>query len=157
MDGADGERVYNTIVVGTDGSPTADQAVRHAARLAQATGATVHVVHAFNVVPALATFGADVGVVPPSLGLAEASDAEARDVLARALALARREGAQAEGHLRVGDPASALLEAAEAAVADLLVVGNKGMSGARRFLLGSVPNKVSHHCPCSLLIVNTTD
>jgi nucleotide-binding universal stress UspA family protein len=39
--------------------------------------------------------------------------------------------------------------------ADLLVLGNRGMTGARRFVLGSVPNKVSHHCPCSLLIVDT--
>ena len=42
------------------------------------------------------------------------------------------------------------------ASADLIVVGNKGMTGAKRFLLGSVPNKVSHHAPCSVLIIRTT-
>ena len=45
---------------------------------------------------------------------------------------------------------------AEERGADLIVVGNKGMTGARRFLLGSVPNKISHHAPCSVLIIRTT-
>ena len=46
--------------------------------------------------------------------------------------------------------------AAEEVGADLIIVGNKGMSGAKRFLLGSVPNKVSHHAPCSVMIIRTT-
>jgi len=54
-----------------------------------------------------------------------------------------------------GDAADAIIEVAEQVGADLIVVGNKGMTGARRFLLGSVPNKVSHHAPCSVLIVRT--
>ncbi len=59
-------------------------------------------------------------------------------------------------HAREGDPADAILEVAEQTDADLIVVGNKGMTGARRFLLGSVPNKISHHAPCSVYIVRTT-
>jgi nucleotide-binding universal stress UspA family protein len=54
-----------------------------------------------------------------------------------------------------GDPASALIEAAEDTLADVIVVGSRGMTGASRFLLGSVPNKVSHHAPCDVLIVHT--
>jgi nucleotide-binding universal stress UspA family protein len=69
---------------------------------------------------------------------------------------ARAEGVVVETHLSYEDPASALLDTAEKVGADLLVVGSKGMSGPGRFLLGSVPNKISHHCPCNLLIVNTT-
>ena len=55
-----------------------------------------------------------------------------------------------------GDPADAILDVAEQVNADLIVVGNKGMTGAKRFLLGSVPNKVSHHAPCSVIIIRTT-
>ena len=55
-----------------------------------------------------------------------------------------------------GDAADALIRVATNARADLIVVGNRGMAGARRFVLGSVPNKVSHHCPSSLLIVDTS-
>ena len=67
-----------------------------------------------------------------------------------------RAGRQRAIHAREGDPADAILDVAEELGADLIVVGNKGMSGAKRFLLGSVPNKVSHHAPCSVLIVRTT-
>ena len=55
------------------------------------------------------------------------------------------------------DPAMAIVCAAEEAGADLLVVGNVGMAGRREFLLGNVPNRVSHNARCSVLIVNTAD
>jgi len=57
---------------------------------------------------------------------------------------------------RVGDAADAIIDVAEEQRCDLIVVGNKGMTGATRFLLGSVPNKISHHAPCSVMIVRTT-
>jgi nucleotide-binding universal stress UspA family protein len=63
---------------------------------------------------------------------------------------------QVETVARVGDAADAILDVAEEQGSDLIVVGNKGMTGATRFLLGSVPNKISHHAPCSVLIVRTT-
>ena len=68
---------------------------------------------------------------------------------------ARRAGAStpATTYARQGDPAAALLDVAEERGADLIVVGNKGMTGADRFLLGSVPNKVTHHAPCSVLVI----
>ena len=62
-----------------------------------------------------------------------------------------------ETHSRPADAATALIDVAEEVGADLLVIGNRGMSGARRFILGSVPNKISHHSPCSLLIVDTAN
>ena len=65
------------------------------------------------------------------------------------------DGLRVETRVRAGDPAAALVDEAGEGY-DLLVVGNKGMTGAGRFLLGSVPNKVSHHSPCPLLIVRTT-
>ena len=68
----------------------------------------------------------------------------------------RLPGIDVETHAREGDPADAILDVAEEEGADLIVVGNKGMTGAKRFLLGSVPNKVSHHAPCSVLIIRTT-
>ena len=74
---------------------------------------------------------------------------------ARAQASARASTA-VETFARQGDAADAILDVAEEQRADLIVVGNKGMTGAKRFLLGSVPNKVSHHAPCSVLIVRTT-
>jgi nucleotide-binding universal stress UspA family protein len=68
----------------------------------------------------------------------------------------KQAGVDVETNARQGDPADAILDVAEEQNADLIVVGNKGMSGAKRFLLGSVPNKVSHHAPCSVMIIRTT-
>ena len=68
----------------------------------------------------------------------------------------RRPASRSATFAREGDPADAILDVAEERGADLIVVGNKGMTGAKRFLLGSVPNKVSHHAPCSVLIIRTT-
>jgi nucleotide-binding universal stress UspA family protein len=76
--------------------------------------------------------------------------------LAGAAEDARAAGIEAATYPREGDPADAILDVAEELGADLIVVGNKGMTGAKRFLLGSVPNRVSHHAPCSVLIVRTT-
>jgi nucleotide-binding universal stress UspA family protein len=81
--------------------------------------------------------------------------ADAEVVLAAATRAARAEGLEAVTHARRDDPAEALIAVAEEQDADLLVVGSRGMSRASRFLLGSVPDKVSHHAPCSLLIVRT--
>jgi nucleotide-binding universal stress UspA family protein len=65
-------------------------------------------------------------------------------------------GVEVITYARQGDPADAILDVAEEQKADLIVVGNKGMTGAKRFLLGSVPNKVSHHAPCTVMIIRTT-
>jgi nucleotide-binding universal stress UspA family protein len=67
----------------------------------------------------------------------------------------RAKGIEAVTHGRRDDPADALIAVAEEQDADLLVVGSVGMSRASRFILGNVPNKVSHHAPCSILIVRT--
>jgi len=77
-------------------------------------------------------------------------------VLDAAAAQARSEGVEVQTHPVEADPADAILNIAEKVDADLIVVGNKGMTGARRYFLGSVPNNVSHHAPCSVIIVRTT-
>ena len=77
-------------------------------------------------------------------------------ILEGAAGPAQEAGLEVQTHAREGDPADAILDVAEKTKADLVVVGNKGMTGARRFLLGSVPNKISHHAPCGVYIVRTT-
>jgi nucleotide-binding universal stress UspA family protein len=140
--------MYRVIVVGTDGSETAAVAVHHATGLAKLTGATLHIVHAYPRILPASTDDPE-GVI--------ASIAAAGEfVCERAAAEALSEGVRVETHARRADAADLLIDVAEKLGADLLVVGNRGMSGVRRFVLGSVPNKVSHHCPCSLLIVSTT-
>jgi nucleotide-binding universal stress UspA family protein len=147
--------MFNSIVVGTDGSETAAQAVRQAVDMAGAVGATLELVSAYAPVSEQ-RLRAEKRDAPEDLHWAinprqavEASLADAADV-------AREAGVSVTTHARQGDPANAILEVAEERQADLVIVGNKGMTGAKRFLLGSVPDKVSHHAPCSVLIVRTT-
>jgi len=113
--------MFKSIVVGTDGSETAGEAVRQAGDLARTLGATLEIVSAYEPVPA---------------GRLRSERRDAPEDLQWAI--------------------NAILDVAEERGADLIVVGNKGMSGAKRFLLGSVPNRVSHHAPCSVLIIRTT-
>lgn len=123
--------VYERILVGTDGSPTAAIAVDRAVEVAAATGAELTILSAGD------------GERPRTV-----VDAEA--------ARHAESGVHIVTKTAAGDAASVLVEAAERGQFDLLVVGNKGMTGASRFFLGSVPNKVSHHAPVALLIVRTT-
>ncbi len=143
--------MFSVIVVGTDGSARAGIAVREAFALAKMTGAKVHAVHAVH--PAANTGFSDVP------GSAQSASAGLRDhadqVGTQLMAEAARHGVPTEVHNPDGDPADALITIAQAVDADLVVVGNRGMAGVKRFVLGSVPNKVSHQCPCSLLIVDT--
>ena len=147
--------MYGTIVVGTDGSETAGEAVRQATDLAKAVGAQVHVVSAFEPVGNQRLREERTQVPDDMQWMVNARE----DVEATLRAAGERigeAGVNVETYARQGDPADAILDVAEEQNADLIVVGNKGMTGAKRFLLGSVPNKVSHHAPCSVLIIRTT-
>lgn len=142
--------LFRTIVVGTDGSERAGIAVRRALALAKVSGATVHAVHAVHPTVA-AGFVDSMGAQFDITAMRE----EGERIRAQLVEQAEREGVRVEVHAPDGDPADALINIAEAVDADLIVVGNRGMTGVTRFVLGSVPNKVSHHSPCSLLIVDT--
>ena len=147
--------MFKRIVVGTDGSETASRAVAHAAQLAQLSGASLEIVSAFEPVPQ-DRIRDEALQVPGDIahGVGPREDVNAN--LDSAMDIASKAGAEVNVHPREGDPADAILDVAEELGADLIVVGNKGMTGARRFLLGSVPNKVSHHAPCGVYIVRTT-
>ncbi|MGE4427309.1 MAG: universal stress protein [Solirubrobacteraceae bacterium] len=148
--------MFGSIVVGTDGSDTANQAVKEAIGLAASVDATLEIVSAYEPVPG-SRLREEAKQVPSDVEwmVNERSDVEATLEAAKALATAG--GVEkVRTYARQGDPADAILDVAEEVEADLVVVGNKGMTGAKRFLLGSVPNKISHHAPSSVLIVRTT-
>jgi nucleotide-binding universal stress UspA family protein len=147
--------MFSSIVVGTDGSETAGQAVSQAAELARAVGAKLELVSAYEPVPEQ-RLNEERRQAPEDLQWAISPREDVDATLEAAAAVAREAGVPVEVYPRQGDPADAILDVAEEREADLIIVGNKGMTGAKRFLLGSVPNKVSHHAPCSVLIIRTT-
>jgi len=148
-------RMFRSIVVGTDGSDTARQAVREATGLAAALGASIELVCAFEPV-AGQRLREEAREAPRDLQWMINAREDVEATLREAAASTSAAGVPVTTYAREGDPADAILDVAEERGADLVVVGNKGMTGAKRFLLGSVPNKVSHHAPCSVLIIRTT-
>ena len=147
--------MFDSIVVGTDGSETAAKAVGQASDLASRIGAKVHLVSAYEPVPQ-GRLRDERQQVPDDMQWMINPREDVASVLEESAKTVQEAGVDVETHAREGDPADAILDVAEEQKASLIVVGNKGMTGAKRFLLGSVPNKVSHHAPCSVMIIRTT-
>jgi nucleotide-binding universal stress UspA family protein len=143
--------MYGAIVVGTDGSDRADLAVDEAISLAKLSGARLYGVH---VLRPLSVMGSEFDASAIALDN-QSRQEEGGRIHAAFLARAADRGVTAEMQTLDGDPAAALITVAESVDADLVVVGNRGMAGMKRFVLGSVPNKVAHRSPCSVLIGDT--
>lgn len=142
--------MYKNIVVGTDGSATADKAVEAAADLARQTGVELHIVTAFSGSPGGMGAASGAALVDSGQGLHRQAAGNIADKAASNWA----EGVTVHTH-SVGDsPADAILATADSIGADLIVVGSQGMRGARR-VLGSVPNSVAHGANCAVLVVKT--
>jgi nucleotide-binding universal stress UspA family protein len=137
----------NAIVVGTDGSGGAEAAVQKVIDFARGSGATVHVVCAYPGRSTLERIGLTAKTDPVDMR------GVATDVVARAESRFEEAGFAVEKQVREGDPADTLISVAEENGADLIAVGARGRSGLRRFALGSVSAKLTHHAPTSLLIV----
>jgi predicted unusual protein kinase regulating ubiquinone biosynthesis (AarF/ABC1/UbiB family)/nucleotide-binding universal stress UspA family protein len=133
------------VMVGTDRSQTAERAVRWAATFAEAFGAELHVV---QVIVPTSRADTEYGAAEVTRARSAADDLE---TYARSVA-----GDRGHGHVVIhDDPAMAIVEATEEHAIDVLVVGNAGMAGRKEFLLGNVPNRISHNARCTVIIVNT--
>ncbi len=149
--------MFETIVVGTDGSPSALAAVRAAGDLARAAGVeSVHVVTAVH-----AYSGADIkdmeAKLPPEFHDVISPHLRADDRITQAEDVLRPFGIRPVGHELDSGAADAILDVARAVDADLVVVGARGLSPIGRFFRGSVSTRVAHHSPCSVLIVEHAD
>jgi len=145
--------VFSNIVVGTDGSETAKLAVSLAADLAKKHGAVLHLVNAYK------TPSGRTGVVqagPTGVAAQETSAEAFKAVSKKILAEAARATSEVkvETHSERGAPADVVISVAEETGAEVIVVGSKGMQGARR-IIGSVPNSIAHRAPCHVLIAKT--
>jgi nucleotide-binding universal stress UspA family protein len=147
--------MFSRIVVGTDGSSTAKGAVDLAVGLAKDYGATLHLVNAYQQSNTAVSMAAAAGTVgAASLTSSHDARAFAESVLEAAADQLRAEGLQLELHAVPGPAADAIVGVAETVDADVIVVGNRGMKGARR-ILGSVPNSVAHGAPCTVIVAKT--
>jgi nucleotide-binding universal stress UspA family protein len=140
--------MFSTVAVGTDGSPTAAQAVEAAAEIARRFDAKLVLLSAFK----------ESGETPSDVSADEIQwafnpVARLRELLARDEEELRRQGLDCSTLMDEGNPADVLVRLAEECGAEMLVIGNKGM---QRRMLGSVPNTVTHRAPCAVLVVKTT-
>ena len=143
---------FSRILVGTDGSATADKAVETAAELARQLGAELHIVTAYRA--SGGGLGQATGAALAETGVGEGLQHEAARQIAEKAVATWGGGLTTRAHAASGSAADAILEVAGSCDADLVVVGSKGMHGARR-VLGSVPNSVAHGAGCSVLVVKT--
>lgn len=147
--------MYSNLLVGTDGSETATRAVREAAELAAKLGAKLSILSAYSPVPE-AKLKAEAKDVPEQYRWMINPREEVDKTLEAAAASIEDIGIEVMTAAREGSAADVIIDYAEESSVDLIVMGNKGMTGAKRFLLGSVPNSVTHQSPCDVLIVHTT-
>jgi nucleotide-binding universal stress UspA family protein len=164
------EGPYRSLLVGTDGSDTAMRAVDAAAALARALEIPATVLCAYEP-PTKAELDAlradpndpialwdqdrEAAATPEEFKWKIAGAAQAQDVLDRAAERAAKGGVEAAVRAVEGSPAETLIDVAEGEDFDLVVVGNVGMTGAKRMMLGNVPHRVSHHSVTDVLIVRT--
>jgi nucleotide-binding universal stress UspA family protein len=141
--------VISTVAVGTDGSGTADEAVKEAAEIARRFGAKLVLLSAFE--RSKGSSAAKARNV--ELEWASNSSAIVKSILERIAEDLSKGGIDCETRADEGDAGDVLVRLAEECGADLLVIGNKGM---KRRVLGSVPNTVTHNAGCSVLVVKTT-
>ena len=146
--------MFHSIVVGTDGSSRSRTAVGVATELAKTHGAKLHLVRAFR--PTLQTAALAAGDAMMALAPTTDSEVQAQvqEDLERLAAEIERDGVAVQSYACPQSAPSAILSVAQHQEADLIIVGSKGMHGARR-VLGSVPNSVAHQATCAVLIVPT--
>jgi len=145
---------YKKILVGTDGSPPSLESVRHASFLARIYGAELVILCAYQPVDQ-ATLERWRLEAPEEIAWRLGAATAAEDAVERARLVATEMGVEPRTRIEHGEPAEMLITVADLEDADLVVMGNRGMTGPSRFLVGSVPNNVSHHAPCDVLIVKT--
>ena len=149
--------VYDAIVVGSDGSETARRAVQRAALYGQAMDVPVVVATAYDRPTEGEAGPASQRAEMPQQSMVASGYRAATDTAADAASFGTQAAPKAalDPTAMEGDPAEALIDLATRRGDALIVVGNKGMTGSARFLLGSVPNKISHHAPGDVLIART--
>jgi nucleotide-binding universal stress UspA family protein len=141
--------MFNRILVAADNSPTAKRAIEAATELALMTGGTLHIVTAFSAKPSSAS-------TLPGEFKDSTTEGEAEAALQVLSFIPKGKGVEPKLHLAKGDPTEVIIATADKIDADLIVVGNRGMKGARR-VLGSVPNSVAHGASCSVAIIDTSE
>jgi len=143
-----------TILVATDFSDDADAAIDAAIEMARAFGAKLELFHAYYVeVPSIyAGFGGDFTMPQDVLDpIREGAQARMADLVERV----SKSGVDVAGRVAMEHPVKAILQEAERLLADLIVMGTRGLAGFEHFLLGSTADRVIRMAQCPVLTVRS--
>jgi universal stress protein A len=140
------------VLVPTDFSAPAEQALDYAIRLARTFSARLTLLHVIQPIP---MGGVDMGVALPETYLQEVEEA-AQGSMEEALARVTAAGLTAEQLVLYGVPFQEIVETAKARQVDLIVMGTQGRTGLMHVLLGSVAERVVRLAPCSVLVVRAS-
>ena len=143
--------MFSRILVAVDGSPFAERALRYAIDLAKEYGSKLIILHVimrrfYAVTPS------EAGVLATATFVKEMQD-EGKAIIDKAEEPAKAEGVNYESRLVEGVPAEEIVKISESERVQLIIIGSRGLTEVRAFLLGSVSDKVSHHCKCPIMIV----
>ena len=143
--------MFERILVAVDGSPFADRALSYAVDLAKKYSSKLIILHVvlrrfYAVTPS------EAGVLASTVYVKE-MEAEGQEIIKKAENYAKSAGISYECKLAQGVPADEIVKSGAVEKVDLIVVGSRGLTDVRAFLLGSVSDKVSHHAKCPTLVV----
>jgi nucleotide-binding universal stress UspA family protein len=133
------------LLVPVDGSKSADEAVRYACTVAEKFNSEMTLL---CVIPPPIILGVEAGIIDY-----RPLEESGRKVLENTKKIVDSTALRASTRLETGQVADTIINVAKEEGSDLIVIGSRGLTGAKRFLLGSVSNSVSHHAPCPVLIV----
>jgi len=143
--------MFSRILVAVDGSPFAERALAQAVDLSRKYGSRLLIVHVvlrrfYAVTPS------EAGVLATTVFVKE-MESEGKKIIAKSEEVVKAAGVAYESKLVRGVPADEIVRLAQAENVDLIVIGSRGLTEVRAFLLGSVSDKETHHAKCPILVV----
>lgn len=145
--------MFHKILLASDGSDGALKAARAAAALAKCIGAEITILHVFTMPTAFAPIVGVGGQALDAASIAQYAEEVQNAVARRTGHVLESEGVPYSTRLEIGHPAATIVRIAEEEGYDLIVLGSRGLTELKSFMLGSVSDRVSHHAHCPVLIV----
>lgn len=145
--------MYTRILLASDGSECAIKAAYHAAIIAKMFNSAITIIHVFSLPPSFTAFAETPGIELDAATLDQYEKEVEESVISRTGHVLKEEGVKYETLMESGHPAEVILQVAHRESYDLIVLGSRGISEFRAFLLGSTADRVTHHAHCPVLVV----
>lgn len=140
--------MFTNVLVPVDGSDNSYRALDEALLLSQKLGSNITVVNVMEQVPIT-----HIESEKLLSELLEAYRKENQEILSKCSKIASEKGISIKTLLLQGNPASVILDYCKKENFDLVIMGSRGLGKFKQLILGSVSNKIVHHCQCAVLLI----